>query len=75
MKNSVNQLRSFVRKIRIYLIETFLVPVTVSKCTGPNGHEFKVTHFQQYRIGKSKHTITTHKCKHCKIIRKYDTKY
>lgn len=66
-----NRVRLLVRHIRIWLIETFLVPVTVAKCE----HEFKITHFQQFRIGKAKHSITTHKCKKCKLVKKYDTKY
>ena len=64
-------LRRIISAVRIWVIETFLVQVTVSKCE----HDFRLTHFKVYRVGKTKWTISTHKCRKCKLIRKYETKY
>jgi hypothetical protein len=64
-------LKEAVKNFRAWLLETFLVPVTISKCE----HDYKLIRFNVFRLGKTKYNVSHHKCKKCKLVKKYTTKY
>lgn len=66
-----NWLKDKVNNVRAWAMDTFLTPVTPLKCV----HEWKMSGYKIYRLGKSKFATTKHICTLCKVYKTTNHKY